>query len=237
MNHLLQFAFNNFVLLCATSCLTAREGSRGQSAGGSIAIALATDILRFTGVQHTVAAKQLTAENRRVKKKSMSLSGRLRLFGLAESSPPDMCLLNKQLSSQTGAGCLTHSECRPQTESRVSPWSSLLLTGTCTGTVHPLVVTAGVDRTWNVPGDLFPSEKENGLYHKQIQRPGSRCRMKRCLAAGRGAADRSGNIALQWSPAGCCHMAATCSEEEMGIVLFTACRLQFVWVNKQINYK
>lgn len=55
--------------MCGTSCLTAGEGARGHSARGPIAIALATDIPHFAGVQRTVAAKQLMAENRHIQMK------------------------------------------------------------------------------------------------------------------------------------------------------------------------
>lgn len=62
------------------------------------------------------------------------------MLSFIESSLPDMCLLNKQLWSQIEAACLTHSEFHPQTESHGSLWSFRHLTGTCIGTVPPLVV-------------------------------------------------------------------------------------------------
>lgn len=85
----------------------------------------------------------------------------------------------------------------------------------------PWFVTAAVDRKRNVPdGCLSPAlcvyQKmvSLGPYPLRSRRPGSRCRRRRRLAAGRGAAGRSGNTALQWSPAGCCDTAATCSVGE-----------------------
>lgn len=62
------------MLLCATSRLAAGEGARGQSAGGSVAVALAADVPHFAGVQRAVAAKQLTAESQHIQIKHESES-------------------------------------------------------------------------------------------------------------------------------------------------------------------
>lgn len=137
------------IMSFATSGLTASVGVRGQTAGWSISTTHATHVPHFPGVQHAIAAKQLIGDKQHIWK-GVSLSVRLHLFSgmfsLAESSLPDMCLLNKQLWSRMEAGCLTHSESRPQTESHGSLWSLLHLTGTCICTVPPLVVTRRVHR-------------------------------------------------------------------------------------------
>lgn len=62
------------MLSCATSCLAAGEGARGQSAGGPVAVALTADVPHSAGVQRAVAAKQLTAENQHIQTESTSLS-------------------------------------------------------------------------------------------------------------------------------------------------------------------
>lgn len=59
---------------CATSRLASGEGARGQSAGGSVAVALAADVPHFAGAQHAVAAKRLTAESRHIQIKHESES-------------------------------------------------------------------------------------------------------------------------------------------------------------------
>lgn len=93
---------------------------------------------------HSRTAGQRQAAHSR----GVSLCARLHLFfGMlrpTESSLPDMCLLNKQLWCQMETGSLTHNESHPQTENRGSLWSFLHPTGTCIGTVPPLVLTRRV---------------------------------------------------------------------------------------------